>query len=230
MFEDDFFSKYSSTTTTSEETSQETYRPQTGYQTTQSYDDDQDYSITQNFTEQKSYNSVSQNTFEEEEQEQVFETPSLNAPVIIQKSKPTVNLVKKRAKLVLETRMKTVVAVFAMIVACLLFVSIFNFIQVGKIESTFADKQLEIAALENSINDYNVEYNDIAYKEKLAAWVTQQNELAKELEDPSLGFKPESENTIVVDLSQFYEEPAGPEEIPSNWFNDVCEFLSRLFA
>ena len=219
MFEDDFFSKYSSTTTTSEETSQETYRPQTGYQTTQSYDDDQDYSITQNFTEQKSYNSVSQNTFEEEEQEQVFETPSLNAPVIIQKSKPTVNLVKKRAKLVLETRMKTVVAVFAMIVACLLFVSIFNFIQVGKIESTFADKQLEIAALENSISSSKATYTLVSEEEYLRQWA-ETNEFV-EADDT---------NTIVVDLSQFYEQPAGPEEIPSNWFNDVCEFLSRLFA
>jgi hypothetical protein len=219
MFEDDFFSKYSSTTTTSEETSQETYRPQTSYQTTQSYDDDQDYSITQNFTEQKSYNSVSQDTFEEEEQEQVFETPSLNAPVIIQKSEPTVNLVKKRAKLVLETRMKTVVAVFAMIVACLLFVSIFNFIQVGKIESTCADKQLEIAALENSISSSKATYTLVSEEEYLRQWA-ETNEFV-EADDT---------NTIVVDLSQFYTEPAGPEEIPSNWFNDVCEFLSRLFA
>lgn len=220
MFEDDFFSKYSSTTTTSEETSQETYRPQTGYQATQSYDDDQDYSITQNFTEQKSYNSVSQNTFEEEEEveSQVFETPSLNAPVI-QRSVPTVNLVKKRAKLILETRMKTVVAVFAMIVACLLFVSIFNFIQVGKIESTFADKQLEIAALESSISSSKATYTLVSEEEYLRQWA-ETNEFV-EANDT---------NTIVVDLSQFYEEPAGPEEIPSNWFNDVCEFLSRLFA
>ncbi|MBQ7917934.1 MAG: hypothetical protein IJ310_03870 [Clostridia bacterium] len=220
MFEDDFFSKYSSTTTTSEETSQETYRPQTDYSAnSQQFDDDQDYSVTQNFTEQKSYNSVSQNTFEEEdEQEQRFETPSLNAPVI-QRSEPTVNLIKKRAKLVLETRMKIVVAVFSMLVACLLFISIFNFIQVGKIESQFASKQIEIAALEKSITDSKATYTLVSDDEYLRQWA-ETNEFV-ETNDT---------NTIVVDISEFYEQPAGPEAIQSNWFNDVCEFLSRLFA
>ncbi|MBE5755943.1 MAG: hypothetical protein E7341_04660 [Clostridiales bacterium] len=220
MFEDDFFSKYSSTTTTSEETSQETYRPQTDYSAnSQQFDDDQDYSVTQNFTEQKSYNSVSQNTFEEEdEQEQRFETPSLNAPVI-QRSEPTVNLIKKRAKLVLETRMKVVVAVFSMLVACLLFISIFNFIQVGKIESQFASKQIEIANLEKSITDSKATYTLVSDDEYLRQWA-ETNEFV-ETNDT---------NTIVVDISEFYEQPAGPEAIQSNWFNDVCEFLSRLFA
>ena len=219
MFEDDFFSKYSSTTTTtSEETSQETYRPQTGYQATQSYDDDQDYSVTQNFTEQKSYNSVSSNTFEDEEQEQRFETPSLNAPVI-QRSEPTVNLIKKRAKLIFETRMKTVIAVFSVIVACLLFISIFNFIQVGRIESQFASKQIEIASLEKSITDSKATYTLVSDDEYLKEWAAT-NEFVEADET----------NTIVVDISEFYQQPAGPEDIPSNWFNDVCEFLSRLFA
>ena len=191
MFEDDFFSKYSSTTTTSEETSQETYRPQTDYSAnSQQFDDDQDYSVTQNFTEQKSYNSVSQNTFEEEdEQEQRFETPSLNAPVI-QRSEPTVNLIKKRAKLVLETRMKVVVAVFSMLVACLLFISIFNFIQVGKIESQFASKQIEIANLEKSITDSKATYTLVSDDEYLRQWA-ETNEFV-ETNDT---------NTIVVDIS-----------------------------
>ena len=220
MFEDDFFSKYSSTITTSEETSQETYRPQTGYQSnTSRFDDDQDYSVTQNFTEQKSYNSVSSNSFEEEEEvEQRFETPSLNAPVI-QRSEPTVNLIKKRAKLVFETRMKIVVAVFSMIVACLLFISIFNFIQVGKIESQFASKQIEIASLEKSISDSKATYTLVNDDEYLRQWA-ETNEFVQA----------DDTNTIVVDISKFYEQPAGPEDVPSNWFNDVCEFLSRLFA
>lgn len=229
MFEDDFFSKYSSTTTTSEETSQETYRPQTDYSAnSQQFDDDQDYSVTQNFTEQKSYNSVSQNTFEEEdEQEQRFETPSLNAPVI-QRSEPTVNLIKKRAKLVLETRMKIVVAVFSMLVACLLFISIFNFVQVGKIESQFASKQIEIANLENSLSVLNDKYAYETSNDGIRDKVTEYNNSVKNKADEFVEVG--SANTIVVDISEFYEQPAGPEAIQSNWFNDVCEFLSRLFA
>ena len=112
-----------------------------------------------------------------------------------------------------------VIAVFAMIVACLLFVSIFNFIQVGKIEATFADKQIEIAALENSITASKTTYTLVSEEEYLRQWA-ETNEFVEANET----------NTIVVDLSQFYQEPAGPEAIPSNWFNDVCEFLSRLFA
>lgn len=223
MYDDDFLSnlmnKYSSTTTTEEqdvEEKQDTYRPSSYSNPGMSYDD-QDYSSTQNFTEQKTYDSVSSNTFEEPVQEK-FEAPTLNAPMI-KKEQPTVNLIKKRARLVFETRMKVVMAVFSMIVACLLFVTVFNFIEANRIQSTFADKQIEINNLKKSISDSKATYTLVSSDETLLDWAKNN------------GFEETNEtNTIVVNFDEFYEQPAGPEKLESNWFNDVCEFLSSLFA
>lgn len=226
MYDDDFYSnllnKYSSTTTTQEQQTdflgQETYRPQQDFSNTgMSFDSDQDYSSTQNFTEQTSYEGHSQNVFEEPVQE-TFEAPSLNAPIIY-KEQPAVNLIKKRAKLILETRMKIVIAVFMVIVACLSFISIFNFVEANRIQSTFADKQIEINNLKQSITDSQATYTLVNDDEYLKLWA-ESNEFVDTNET----------NTIVVDISKFYEEEPAPEKIESNWFNDVCEFLSSLFA
>ena len=36
-------------------------------------------------------------------------------------------------------------------------------------------------------------------------------------------------NTYVIDMGEMYtREPV--QEVPSNWFNNVCEFFSKLFA
>ena len=124
-----FNTDYSSSTTTTEaETeSQSTYSPQTDYSSNSAYERD-DYSSAQNFTEQQSYNSFSSNSFAESETKTV--SRQMNTPMI-EKSAPAVNLVKSKARMVLETRMKIVLSVFSVIVACLLFVSIFNFIIVS---------------------------------------------------------------------------------------------------
>ena len=88
-----------------------------------------------------------------------------------------------------------------------------------KIESQFASKQIEIASLEKSISDSKATYTLVNDDEYLRQWA-ETNEFVQA----------DDTNTIVVDISKFYEQPAGPEDVPSNWFNDVCEFLSRLFA
>ncbi len=232
MYDDDFLSslmnKYSSTTTTEEqdvEEKQDSYRPSSYSNPGMSYDD-QDYSSTQNFTEQKTYNSTSSNTFEEPVQEK-FEAPTLNAPMI-KKEQPTVNLIKKRARLVFETRMKVVMAVFSMIVACLLFVTVFNFIEANRIQSTFADKQIEIASLKSSISALNTKYAENVSKDGIEKKVKEYNESVSDINDKFVEVK--DYNTIVVNFEEFYEQPAGPEKLESNWFNDVCEFLSSLFA
>ena len=36
-------------------------------------------------------------------------------------------------------------------------------------------------------------------------------------------------NTTVLEYGEIYTEPE-IEELPSNWFNDVCDFFSKLFA
>ena len=209
-----FNTDYSSSTTTTEtETeSQSTYSPQTDYSSNSSYERD-DYSSAQNFTEQQSYNSFSSNSFAESETKTI--SRQMNTPMI-EKSAPAVNLVKSKARMVLETRMKIVLSVFSVIVACLLFVSIFNFISAGKIEASFLGKQQQINSLEQSISNANDEYIRVS-EDALNDYISEN------------GCKPKDGNTIVINIDEVYEEQV-LQEIPSNWFNDVCEFFSKLFA
>lgn len=212
----------SSTTTTEQTEQQSTYSPQSDYlssiqtetPTYNPYEKD-DYSTTQNFTEQQSYNPTSTSTFGE-----VRETKrtTYEAAPLIQKSEQAVNLVKSQSKIRFDTRMKTVLAVFCVIVACLLFVSVFNFVKAGKIEAGFDEKQAEINALNASISQLSEKYTYITSEDFLKTWA-EDNGYDKSIQDC----------TITVELGEMYEEPE-IEEIPSNWFNDVCEFFSKLFA
>lgn len=211
-----FNTDYSTTTTTEEDTlteQQTTYSPQTGYSAS-SYEKD-DYSSAQNFTEQQSYNSFSSNRFTETEQ-QTTKVSQMHTPMI-EKSAPVVNLVKSRARIRLETRMKIVLSVFSVIVACLLFVSIFNFITVNKLEASFAGKQQQINELELRISESEAQYN-LKVSDGFDKWVEEN------------GYKTvSSESTKTIRIDKVYEESI-IEEVPTNWFNDVCEFFSKLFA
>lgn len=209
------FGDLSSTTTTTESTEQSTYSPQTDYQTTSSYEKD-DYSTTQNYTEEQSYDSTSVNAFRDSQETRVS---NFREAPLIQKSEQSVSLIKSQSKIRLETRMKIVLSVFSVVVVCLLFITAFNFIKANKLEAGFADKQAEINMLNASISTLNNEYIRVTSEEFLKNWAEEEN-----------GFVEKNEqNTLVYQLDELYEEPV-IEEIPSNWFNDVCEFFSRLFA
>ena len=211
-----FNTDYSSTTTTETETeSQSTYSPQTDYSSSSSYERD-DYSSAQNFTEQQSYNSISSNSFTESETKTT--SRQMNTP-IIEKSAPVVNLVKAKARVVLETRMKIVLSVFSVIVACLLFVSVFNFISASKIEASFLGKQQQINSLEQSILASEYSYNSVSSDDYVENWAEQNNYVNKQ----------DGVNSFTINIDEIYEEQF-VEDVPSNWFNDVCEFFSKLFA
>lgn len=209
-----FNTDYSTTTETETEREQQTtFSPQTEY-STPTYERD-DYSSTQNFTEQQSYNSFNSNRFTESEQ-QTTRVSQMHTPMI-EKSAPVVNLVKSRARIRLETRMKIVLSVFSVIVACLLFVSVFNFITANKLESTFVGKQQQINELELRISESEIKYN-VKVNKGFDDWAEEN------------GYKQvNSENTRTIKIDEVYEEST-IEEVPTNWFNDVCEFFSKLFA
>lgn len=205
----------SSTTTTEQAEEQTTYSPQTEFSPyTSSYERD-DYSSAQNFTEQQSYNSTNTNFFGDTQETK--KTSTMQTPMI-QKSAEAVNLVKSQQKIRLETRMKIVLSVFSVIVACLLFVTIFNFVKANKIESQFASKQLEINRLEQDILNQKATYTWIDNDLDLKKWAVFEG--FHEIQDS---------NTMVIQLDEMYEE-SSTEELPSNWFNDVCKFISGLFA
>ena len=205
----------SSTTTTTQDEEQSTYSPQTEFSPFGNSFERDDYSSTQNFTEQQSYNSGNTNFFGDVQESR--KTATMHTPMI-EKSEQAVTLVKSQSKIRFETRMKIVLSVFSVIVACLLFVTVFNFMKANKLESQFASKQLQINQLQQ----------DILAKKASYTWVENDLDL-KEWADMN-GFQVKTdENTMVIQLEEMYVEPE-IQDVPTNWFNDVCEFFGKLFA
>ena len=187
------------------------YSTDTGYQT--GYRDD--YSVTPNYEEQSSYESVSRN--ENVQQTNQKFVSQMHTP-LVQKEAPAVVLTKTKQKIYLHARMKIMIAMFVTIVASLLFVSIFNFVNAGRINASIADKQTQIAELESSIMSLKNEYDLLS-----------DDGTVKDLAS-SAGYVESSDtNTTVLEVGEVYTKPV-VEDLPSNWFNDVCDFLSNLFA
>ncbi len=233
MFDDDLFSmfnnNYTATDTEEESSSTNTYSPSSYEQPSQtiynpymsdnSYQDD--YSTAQNYEEQSSYDSSVRSVEPERTEQRVIS--QMHTPVI-RKEQEAVVLTKTKAKIYLQARMKIVIAMFITIVSALLFVSIFNFVNAAKINATLAEKQITIKGLQESISQLKDEYNtmtDDGYMKQ---------EAMKPTDKGGLGFVESTDsNTTVLEYGEIYTEPV-IEELPSNWFNDVCDFFSNLFA
>ena len=226
MFDDDLYSSllnsFGTTTTETDEENETassygpssyntttTYNP---YSTDTSYQDD--YSVTPNYEEQSSYESANRS-------ESTVETgqtyvSSMHTPMI-QREEKAVVLTKTKQKIYFHARMKIAIAMFVTIVSALLFVTVFNFVNAGRINSSLADKQVEINQIQESIMRLQNTYNEMSDDD----YVIQ--------EADGLGFKDATDDTITLTVGEVYTEPV-IEELPSNWFNDVCDFFSNLFA
>lgn len=181
-----------------------------------------DYSVTPNFEGEQSYNpqmgGFSDGVTDFRTNQTDFRTTqTMEMPLIQKDETPVVNMVKTRQKIELQARMKIVVTMFTIIMSLLVFVTAYNFISASKLRATFAGKEQEITALRNSISVLSEEYNITTGGGDFV-------ELAK-----NNGYVEVSDkNTTVINLGEFHEEQS-IEQLPSNWFNDVCDFLSNLF-
>ena len=233
MYDDDIYSFLNSlgsgnTTTETEQqnTNQTTtFSPQTDYSPYNAVQDDpytDDYSVTPNYESQQSYNGVNQSygTVEEEQaKRQSYEVRQMETPMI-RKEAPAVNLIKKRQKIELHARMKIAITMFTVILASLLFAIVYNFVSASKMRATFASKQAEIVSLQESIMVLKNEYTSLSSDETVKDWATSEEQNYAE---------PSSENTVKVKVKKVYDEET-VEDMPSNWFNDVCDFLSGIFS
>lgn len=208
------------TQTAPEETT--SYTPDSSYSPYQNnsqgvYDD---YSTTQNYTEQQTYNPTYNTDLTgtyTEEPVQVSKPYRMETPTIRKDETPVVNLVKTKHKIELQARMKIVIAMFSVIVSLLLFVSVYNFVYANKLKSSFADKQTEISMLQADITRLVNEYNDLGNNVKSEAEANDYVEVT-------------DENTMSVKLGEFHEEQVVQSNLPSGWFNKVCDFLSGIFS
>lgn len=229
MFDDDLYSmfnNYTSTTTdTDENSASTTYSPsyddsnstqtsQNPYLNDNDYQDD--YSATPNYEEQSSYDSGARNIEINRPEERVIQ--QMNTP-LIKREAQAVSLTKTKQKVYLQARMKIMIAMFITIVSALLFVSIYNFASAGKINASLASKQTTIRELQTSISVLKSEYN-----------LMSDDGYVKDNASSQLGFVESNDsNTITLNYGDIYTEPV-IEDLPSNWFNDVCDFFSKLFA
>lgn len=224
----EFLNSLNSTTTVTENETQQESQDTTSYSPNSSYNPYtnvsqgtyDDYSVTPNYTEEQTYNPTYNSGFADtytEEPVQVKQPYRMETPTIRKDETPVVNLVKTKHKIELQARMKIVVAMFSVIVSLLLFVSIYNFAYAGKLKASFADKQAEISMLQADISTLVAEYNK--YGNSVKDTATQNGYV--EVTD---------ENTMSIKLGEFHEEQIVESDLPSGWFNKVCDFLSGIFS
>lgn len=230
MYDNDLFNMFNSYTAT-EEDQQIDNEVLTGNQSYSSYEQKKtpyydDYSTNQNFEEETSYNSIARESQFEEPTTQTFR--QMNAPRVIQQA-PAVKLTKNREKMYMSSRLKVATVVFSMIFALVVFASIWNFAMVGKLQASFDGKQFEISQLQTSNK------NLLETKNNLETSIEALKDAYIILSDSNLeenkGYVENSEgaDTLTLSIQDFYTEPE-VEKLSSNWFNDVCEFFSKLFA
>lgn len=232
-----FLNSLNSTTVTETEpqqTQQETtsYTPDSSYNpyTNASQGTFDDYSMTQNYAEEQTYNPTYNTDFSgtyTEEPVQVKTPYRMETPTIRKDETPVVNLVKTKHKIELQARMKIVIAMFSVIVSLLLFVSVYNFVYANKLKSSFADKQSEISMLQADITKLVNEYNSMATRESF----DEKNNYDEDgkLKEPEY-VEVTEDNTMKVELGEFHEEQVVQSNLPSGWFNKVCDFLSGIFS
>ena len=191
------------------------YEPQSSEsQDMPSYDD---YTMQQNYDEQSYYEPSTSSDFKSNTDDAVSEQSvrGIQLHDIQKEQVEVVNLLKTKQKLALTPRMKIVATVFSIITFALVFLIIFNFASLGSINSTIADRQITVNELNLRINDLKSQYNELS----------DDNNFMQRAEDYIL---PDESNTYHIDSSNFYTEE-GIEDLPSNWFNDFCNFLSGIF-
>ena len=118
---------------------------------------DDDYSVNQNFEEQKNYDMKTYETnFVNTEKDTRFRP--IDMP-LIEKEEVVKVEAKPNAQISLSARMKLVLVSFIVIISSLLFATVWNFITVAKINSSMNEKLTAINELQVSITELTDEYN-----------------------------------------------------------------------
>jgi len=225
MYDNDMYNILNSSSSTSTETEEQVgfNQSSTGYQTSQDYSYGvqeetpyrDDYSVTPNYEEQQSYQTNTTNVVEESTEQDVR---FMAAPVIKKQEQEAVVLTKTVQKIQFSARMKLVASMFAVIMVSLIFAIVWNFVSANKINATIAEKQIIAQELELSIKNLTDEYNFVSGEEQIADRAEQ------------AGFvQSDDTNTVHVELGEMFEEQV-VKDLPSNWFNDICNFFSNLFS
>lgn len=177
-----------------------------------------DYSVNSNFKEETGYNlkNKTQTLNESEDATFSFFKP-INIERVKYKDQEQVNLTKTIQKFHIGGRMKIVLSSFIVIMVSLLVAIVWNFTQLARLNTSISEKEIAINELQNSISNLSDEYK-----------LLDSEESTKQVAEAAGYVEISGENSKIVSLDDMYTE-AKPAEVPSNWFNDVCNFLSHVF-
>lgn len=227
MYEDDFFgftNNSSTTTETSQDTAGKTYEETPSYSSrpdtaADDYEYSDDYSVAPTYKGETGYNAARTQETSETESEQQTTFRAINAPIIQHREEAeTVTLTKTKQVIRLSGRMKIVLSMFVVIMVSLIAAIAWNFARVGNLNNQISEKEQVVARLQASINGLSSEYNELGDDGTIHGKALDQ------------GFVDADEsNTVIVEVGETYTKPA-PQQVPSNWFNDFCNFLSRIFG
>ena len=187
---------------------------QTEQQTNFNYEtDENDYSLNSNFVEQTNYEikTGENNTISAESNNDFM---PINMQIIEQKTESDTEF---DSQVNLSARMKVVLASFIIIVCSLMFATVWNFVLAAKLNDTMLQNQTTISDLKISIKNLGEEYNVLGDEETI-------REIAKD----SNFVQSDDTNTVEISFDEMFTEPTVPD-VPSNWFNDVCNFITSLF-
>ncbi len=188
----------------------------------ENFDYSDDYSVAQNFTEETGYQTKNATELNSEQTEQVS-YDRIYAPVIIRKKEEkneqeVVSLTKTKEVIHLTGWLKFAFAMFLVIMASLIAVIAFNFSAASRINGSLASKQQRINELQLSITELTDKYNLVSSDGYLQDFAEKANFVVAD-----------ESNTVVITMNEMYTRES-VQEVPSNWFNDVCEFFSKLFG
>lgn len=173
-----------------------------------------DYSLNSNYEEQTNYDIVrnANSIFSQNDEDDLR---PINLPLIDRKIE---EVIEQSQKLNFTGRMRIVLTSFIVIVASLMFATIWNFVLTARLNASIAEKEVMANELELSINDLTAEYNllsDETYLKSVAEGLNYSES--------------DSTNTTHISLDEMYTEQV-VQDVPSNWFNDVCNFLTSIFS
>ena len=121
----------------------------------------------------------------------------------------------QNAKIRLNARGKIAITVYSIIVAIFMAFAIYSGVMISSYSSQIAAKSEIVANQERVISGLSTTYNSLGESDAIAASATEFEVISEE-------------NATHISGSQMAERPK--TQAPTNWFEDLCEKIRRLFS
>ena len=162
------------------------------------------------FEVQKNYSFGVDEDIVQEEQ-----TRSMAMPEVI-RSKRAIASPVNESKIKIRARGKIAIAVYSIILATLIAFAIYNAVAISNLQGTVAAKNQTYISQSLDINTLLDEYNRLGSDDRILA------DLDGTFVEPNQG--------DIVRVSKKLMEKRDKTEVETNWFEELCEFLSGLFS